>query len=657
VIPAFLLASALNAAPAAATPAPRPPAAPEASEIVVRVSVAGHLPGQPASAVVLSKNPLKGSFKIVDTATGRTVRKGTVSKRSPGISSKGWGAYPFGTVVPLDSPPLPAGSYRLEVARVPGGAADFLLSEEFFSSSPDVLLEFMRQQRCGYNPFLDAICHPFDGRTAYGPFSAGTYLDVRGGWHDAGDQLKYLLTSSTATAHLLQAYLANPTLFADRVDALGRLGPNGLPDVLDEAKWGLDWLLKLHPSPGVLVHQVADDRDHRGWRLPQADDADYGWGPGKERTAYVADGKPQGLGKWQSASTGVANLAGRYAAAMALAYRVFREDARFADFAKICLAAGREVYAMGRAREGVQQGNSYGAPYRYAEETWADDMEWGAAEMFRATGEPAFLVDAVRYADLAGATSWMGRSEAGHYALYPFTNLGHFSLHGLAGTEVDGRLAGYYREGLAKALAVAAASPFGIGVPFIWCSNNLAVALVTQAVLYARMTGDARFQRLASDTNAWLLGRNPWGVSMFTGWPAAAFFPTQPHLPTTNLTGRSVRGGLVDGPVKASIFRSLKGVTLTRPDAYVAFQSEDAVFHDDVMDYATNEPTMDGTAAAILMFALESPPPPRSAACGVSARGDAAWEFLEGESGQRQSRPPSPSGRGSCPFTFEGIPL
>ena len=66
----------------------------------------------------------------------------------------------------------------------------------------------------------------------------------------------------------------------------------------------------------------------------------------------------------------------------------------------------------------------------------------------------------------------------------------------------------------------------------------------------------------------------------------------------------NVRGGLVDGPVKAAIFGSLKGVTLTREDAFAAFQSEGAVWHDDVMDYATNEPTMDGTAEAILMFAL-----------------------------------------------------
>ncbi|HVO49660.1 MAG TPA: glycoside hydrolase family 9 protein [Thermoanaerobaculia bacterium] len=598
---AILLAAALGAAEPAA------PAAAAGPDVVVRVSLAGYLPGQPASAVVLSKNPLKGEYRVVDATTGKTLARGALSKNPPGISSKGWGAYRFSAVIPLDMPPLPAGRYRVELPRAGIRSPEFLLSEEVFSSAPDVMLEFMRQQRCGYNPFLDAICHPYDGRTAYGEMPAGTYVDTRGGWHDAGDQLKYLLTSSTATAHLLEAWLANPGVFADRVDALGRPGSNGLADVLDEAKWGLDWLLKLHPSPGVLVHQVADDRDHKGWRLPQSDDADYGWGPGKERTAYVADGKPQGLGKWQSASTGVANLAGRYAAAMALAYRVFKDDPRRADFARTCLAAGREVYAMGKAKEGVQQGNSYGSPYRYAEETWADDMEWGAAEMYRATGEAPFLADAVRYADLAGATSWMGRAEAAHYGLYPFMNFGHFALHGLAGKDVDARLAGYYRDGLEKARAVAAASPFGAGVPFIWCSNNLAAALVTQALLYERMTGDSRYASLASDGLAWLLGRNPWGVSMFTLWPDGAPSPTQPHLPTTNLTGRLVRGGLVDGPVKASIFESLKGVRLTRIDSYAPFQAGEAVYHDDVMDYATNEPTMDGTAAAILMFVLLAP--------------------------------------------------
>ena len=62
--------------------------------------------------------------------------------------------------------------------------------------------------------------------------------------------------------------------------------------------------------------------------------------------------------------------------------------------------------------------------------------------------------------------------------------------------------------------------------------------------------------------------------------------------------------------MKGEIFRSLKGVRLTRADAYAAYQSDEAVYHDDAMDYATNEPTMDGTAAAVLAFALATSPSP-----------------------------------------------
>jgi hypothetical protein len=68
-------------------------------------------------------------------------------------------------------------------------------------------------------------------------------------------------------------------------------------------------------------------------------------------------------------------------------------------------------------------------------------------------------------------------------------------------------------------------------------------------------------------------------------------------------TGREVPGGLVDGPVYARIFASLKGVALSAPDAFGDFQGE-AVYHDDASDYATNEPTMDGTASAVLLLAL-----------------------------------------------------
>jgi hypothetical protein len=79
-------------------------------------------------------------------------------------------------------PPEPGGAGSME----PGGAH----SDPAEACYPDLLLGFLRQQRCAYNPWLDAECHPHDGRTAYGPLAPGTFLDARGGWHDAADLLK-----------------------------------------------------------------------------------------------------------------------------------------------------------------------------------------------------------------------------------------------------------------------------------------------------------------------------------------------------------------------------------------------------------------------------------------------------------------------------------
>ncbi len=574
------------------------PAAPGAGavEVYLRWNQAGYRPDDAKVALSFSTEALPPAFAVRAVETDRIVLVGT-ARAVPGH----WAGFEHHADLDFSALRAP-GRYVL----VHGEARSRPFPVGDPADLPDALLEYLRQQRCGYNPGLDAVCHPFDGRTAYGPGPQGRYLDARGGWHDAGDLLKYLLTSSNATAQLLLASTIAPRAFGDRVNGLGQPGPNGLPDVLDEARWGLEWMLRLHPSPAELYHQVADDRDHAGWRLPPDETVDYGWGPGRDRVVYFADGKPQGLGQYKSDSTGLANLAGRYAAAMALAFRVFKDDPREAPFARRCLRAGQEVYRLGREKEGVQQGNSHGSPYRYAEATWADDMEWGAAELYRATGEAGYLKDARRYAELAGATSWMGREKAGHYEFYPFQNAGHFALHGLVEPALRRRLAGFYREGIEACRRAGGGNPYRVGVPFIWCSNNLVVALATQVRLYERMTGDARYGAFGDAQRDWLLGRNPWGTSMITGVPEDGVFPRDVHLMTTKITGRTVRGGLVDGPVAEDIFGALKGVAIRAPDPLGPFQDPRAVYHDDVGDYSTNEPTMEGTASAVLLWALEA---------------------------------------------------
>jgi endoglucanase len=577
----------------ALAPATQPP------ELLVRASQVGYLPDDTKVGIVFGSGRLPQAFDVV-TDDQRVVARADVRP-----VQGAWGR--FNTFAEVDfSAVRTPGRYRLRSAGGDLESHPFSIGNEVFADAADAMLEFMRAQRCGYNPFLDVVCHRFDGRTTEGPRAAGSFLPAYGGWHDAGDTLKYLITSSNATAQLLLAYAIAPGAWKDRVNDLGQPGGNGRPDILDEARWGLQWMLRLHPAPGELYHMVGDDRDHSGWRLPQDDQSDYGWGKGRYRTLYFATGAPQGLGKYKSESNGLANIAGRYAAAMALAYQTWKGAAADAAFARECLRAAREVYALGRAKEGSQQGNSFSSPYRYNESTWADDMEWGAAELYRATGEPRYLRDAVRYAGMIGATSWMGRESAKHYEFYPFMNAGHFRVHELPATAVKTRrqVAAFYRQGLDAARGSAEKNPWRIGVPFIWCSNNLAVALATQGAMYERMTGVRSLRGFTVRQRDWLFGVNPWGVSMFTGIGSDS--PGDVHIPWFQLTGRVARGGLVDGPVQASIFGSLKGVALSRPDRFDRFQSPEAVYHDDWQDYSTNEPTMDGTASAILLMALQT---------------------------------------------------
>lgn len=561
----------------------------------VRCSQIGYRPEDVKTGIAFGEGEVAKSFRVVRAKDGQVVYEGTgVEKTEP------WGRVKRHLECDFSSVREP-GRYQLQVGEE--RSLPFTIGAAAYAELPGQMLEFMRQQRCGFNPWLDAECHTTDGRSAYGPLPAGTPVDASGGWHDAADLLKYMITSGNATAQMLLAWQVGGAEagFLDECDARGKAGANGMADVLDEARWGLEWMLKMHPAPDQLMHQVADDRDHIGRRLPHKEIADYGWGKGGPRVAYFADGKPQGLKRYQSESNGLANIAGRYAAAMGLAYQIWKDDPKHSEFAQRCLRAGREVYALGRAKEGVQQGNSYSAPYRYEETTWADDMEWGAAELYRATKEKAFLDDACRYAAIAATDNWMGQEQVKHYQYYPFMNLGHYRLHGVADGAVRAKLEGYYREGLERCRKMGGANPYHIGVPFIWCSNNLTVALATQCCLYEAMTRDASYRGFAASQRDWLLGRNPWGFTMFTG--VGAVNPTDPHLMTMQLTGRAVRGGLVDGPVYDRIFKSLKGVSITRPDPLADFQGP-AVFHDDNHDYSTNEPTMDGTASAILLWAL-----------------------------------------------------
>ncbi len=569
-------------------------------DIVIRLNQYGYLTQENKHAILLSNSHVNEKFEVISEDTNKPI----ASFKPEKSKTKGWGTFTY--YHDLDfSEVEETGTHYLQGTKSGITSVKFSISDQAYQGTTDDLLTFMQQQRCGYNPFLDMVCHQRDGRLFYGKMADSTYVDLSGGWHDAGDQLKYLITSSYATAHMLMAYRLYPKKFSDKVNALGQPFPNNVPDVLDEAKWGLDWILKLHFAPNQLVHQVADDRDHRGWKMPDQDLSDYGWGPNSYRVGYVANGQPQGLNKYKSEATGIANLAGRSAAALAIGANTWM--AIDSIYALKCLQAAITVYDLGKSMEGYQQGNSYGAPYRYLEQTWADDMEWGAAELYRLTKDPKYLSDAKRYSQMANTDNWLMLDSASHYQYYPFINLGHFALFDQVGKSFQDTLVSYYKAEIENVAKRAKTNPYGIGVPFIWCSNNLITSFITQILLYEKMTGDRQFHQLMLDHCDWLFGRNPWGTSMFTGMPGKGEYPLDVHTSIWAMTHQMVPGGLIDGPIFKTIHQKLKGLELTQPDEFSRFQNNFVVYHDDIGDYSTNEPTMDGTAGSMIMMAHWSP--------------------------------------------------
>ncbi|HEX7118184.1 MAG TPA: glycoside hydrolase family 9 protein [Longimicrobiales bacterium] len=488
------------------------------------------------------------------------------------------------------------------------------IAADAYAGAADTLLMYLRQQRSGFNPlFRDSVHHRTDGILVDHPTRAGEFVPVAGGWADAADYLQYVTTSANATFVLLMAYRDHPAAFADEYDADGLPAANGVPDVLDEARHGLEWLVKMYPEDDLLLNQLGDDRDHAFPDLPVTDSSDYGWGKGGYRPVYPCTGRPQGLLEHRNRSDGYASTAGKMASAMALGAMLLEE--RDPAFAAVLRRKALTAYALGREHPGVCQTAPAAAPYFYEEDNWVDDMELAAAELHALTGEPRYLREALAYARREPVTPWMGRDTARHYQWYPWHNNGHHEVWRLGGEEEKRRMAEFYRRGL-EAVAARADNGFRVGIPFIWCSNDLMASFATQALLYRRMTGDDRFLEYETAALDWLFGTNPWGVSMVVGYPARATTPRDPHsIVARELGVETQTGGLVDGPVYRSIFENLLYIRLFEPDEYAPFNTGSVVYHDDFGDYSTNEPIMDGTAN--LAYLLSALAPPTSRPLGI----------------------------------------
>jgi endoglucanase len=578
---------------ATAQPAPRQSLD---STAFIRVNQVGYLPAAPKVAVVCALRPVPPPRFTVRDDRGR-IALGPVDARRDG---------PLGPCVEtwrLDFSALRrAGSYTLHAG--PFASATVRIGADVYRGLADTLMGLMRLQRSGYNPFLRDSAHKLDGLIVDHPTRTGQFINVSGGWADAADYLQYVATSATAAYNLLAAYRDAPSAFADAYDARGLPGKNGIPDVIDEARHGLDWLSRMFPDDSTMFNQLGDDRDHTYLDLITTDSSDYGWGKGKERPVYPCTGRQQGLFRNKNRATGYASTAGKMAAAFALGARVLAPH--FPAFADTLRHKAIAAYALGERYPGVCQTAPARSPYFYEEDNWVDDMELGAALLHQLTDDPRYLRQALGFARLEPVSPWMGADTARHYQWYPWHNAGHFESWTRANSTDRAELAQDYREGLAR-VAGRATNGFHVGVPFIWCSNDLMVSVATQAGLYERMTGDTRYRELGQAAIDWLFGANPWGTSMVIGIPRGGVYPHSPHTQLPDSLIHGLTGGLVDGPVYASIYKNLKGIQLVKTDAFALFNTGRIVYHDDWGDYSTNEYIMDGTASLAYLLATLDP--------------------------------------------------
>jgi endoglucanase len=144
----------------------------------------------------------------------------------------------------------------------------FRIADDVYNDALKYALRSFYYQRCGTpkaqpyagNNYTDVTCHEgnlqdLDCRDVINPSNTSLSKDLSGGWHDAGDYNKYVNFTLSALHYLLDAYEQRPAVFGDNSN-IPESG-NGTPDILDETKWELDWLLKMQLSDGSVLMKVS----------------------------------------------------------------------------------------------------------------------------------------------------------------------------------------------------------------------------------------------------------------------------------------------------------------------------------------------------------------------------------------------------------------
>jgi len=548
-------------------PAEAPPSVP-----AVRVNQVGY---QPGTGLALAVGEPSGETAVVrDVHTGREIARVPIgaSQHDP-QSGDTVRAVPFPQ---LGQP----GKYVVEVPGL-GRSDPFAIARDVFRRPLYLATRSFYGLRCGtavdlgpeFPAYRHAACHLQDGTFHSSSGKTGRRPATKG-WHDAGDYGKYIVNSGISTGQLLWAYEWYPELWKGiRLD-IPESG-NATPDLLDETRWNLDWMLAMQDEDGGVWHKLTSER-FGSFTMPEDDDAG---------TRYViGTGEPSFKGTCATAD---------FAAVMAIAARVYKPfDGSFADRA---LAAARQAYAWTRANADVPfrnpQGVSTGA---YGDRDCRDERLWAAAELVRTTGESPFDA-AVRELAPAFEVSASAPQEWPNVA-----NMGLWTYALSTHAGADARLRKKIVQGTVAAASTVAARTRAaawrhalLDSNFIWGSNGVAANYGVLLLAADRLAPDPAFKAAAADHAHYLLGRNTFGLSFLTGVGSRPF--RHPHHRPSGADANDLPwpGLLSGGPNARGGDPALDKVPAQPPARrYV----------DDQTSYASNENAINWNAALVLLL-------------------------------------------------------
>lgn len=540
----------------------------------VHLSTVGFLPQRRKQATFRGTD---GAFSVRDAETDAEVLSGVAD--GPRANTDTAEQVYVADFSELDEP----GRYYVDTAA--GRSATFAIGRDALSGALDAAMLGMYGQRCG-----EAVEFEYDEqRYAHGachlePASlvrvGGELKDDTGGWHDAGDYGKYTLPGAFAVALLLQAYEHFPETLSDWEFEMPERGGD-TPDILDEARVELEWLLKVQFEDGSFSHKVTA-QNFEGEVLPQND---------RQARYFISTSTP---------SSGAAT------AALALGSRLYEEFDP--EFAATCLAAaerGQEFLSahpdlIDADQDGILTGS-------YGDRSDADERLWALAELWETTGKGEYLEALESTIPRVGVRTTFGWPDSANLGLstYAFSARSGRDSALVASVHWDLQAAGR------TLVQASAAHGYGRGFESYYWGTNGTVALMSHNLIAQhRVAGDTQALDALTAQIDFLFGRNFDGRSYVTN--VGVDGPEHPHhRPSTNDAAVDPWPGLLvggPGPEGNGDTSDLPAVTYTDTQANY-YDNEVTVYWNAALVYALAAAiaTQDDVSAECQPDCLEAP--------------------------------------------------